>query len=1481
MPRLRCHPVAVSLQRFTGLKTRLRPGTLLLAVISYVPLLLTHRGKLGADTKVYLYLDPAKLLRNAATVWDPGVGLGTVTHQNIGYLFPMGPYYWLMDAVGFPDWVAQRIWMGSVIFLAGLGVQYLLKTLRWEGAGATVAAVIYALSPYVLHYIYKHSVILLPFTALPWLVAFTAQSLRTRGWKYPACFAFAALCSGGINATSLLLVMLGPGLWVLHAVFVERELRLRQSLAPLLRIGLLTVVTSLWWIAGLAIQGSYGINVLAFTETYKTVSDAATAAEVHRGFGYWFFYGVDPLGPWFKAATTYTQSMPALVLSFVLPAGCLLAGLLTRFRYRVFVVALGVVGLVVSVGAHPLDSPTPYGLLFRAFTETKSGLAMRSTPRAIPLLALSCALMAGAGIAVLAQWRPHLRRVFAAGAILCAMANLSPMFTGNLIDPFLERPEDVPQYWHDAGDALSAGDRETRALEVPGIDFADYRWGSTVDPITPGLTDRDFAARELVPYGSPASADLMNAIDTPLQNAAFVPSAWEPLMQMMSVGSVVLRSDIAYERNRAPRPRRAFAWLQAAFDGVTPAQFGSDAPNIPPAQTPLIDEVELAIPAQDPDPHSVVIYPVSSPRPMISTAPAKGSIIVSGDGAGLVRLAEAGLLDPDRLVRYSGSMTAAELQANLDQDGLFVVTDTNRKAGRRWGTTKNNEGATEQVNEVAPKDLSDNRLNLFGPATESPEPDTQSVAEHRDGVAATASAYGNVLSFTPGDRAVLAVDDQPDTAWRVGAFGDVRGQWIELRATDRPISPRWMSIRQAEGGNRHITTVALSFDGGEPQVVSLNEESRGEGGGDQAGSGQRIPLSAGSFRTLRITILASTGDGLASYQGQSGVGFSTLALDGVAPTVEVIRTPVDLTVAVGSKLADQRFAVVLSRLTAPHETGAVDPERQILRTLQLPTALKATLRGSLTLDPEAPDPLIDGLLGIGGSSFSASSGLRDDAYWRASKVADGSEEVGWQSSLWPGSSPERPEWIEISAPASRTLVVSGFTVMTDGQHSLPTKIHFEVDGVAQAPIQLDISEALRRSNTERQERDSQSLVAAERGGTTAIVIAPQTLTGTTVRLVIDEFHAVEAPDWLTGRPVTLPLGITEIASPTLALERTVVPPSADACQAIVEIGAKQVPIRPSLPASTDTVERGGRIEFETCSAEPMTLPAGDVKIGSPLTAGLLASQLVFESAAAPTTRDPATHDPATQAPTESPELQVSRLGRVSYEMSTTSDAEQPYWLLLGQSHNAGWSLHADGVDLGPSSLVNGYANGWFIDPERVGPRPKLTLEWTPQRPVWVALIASLLGVLCCLWLMRRPAEALRRGITREVVPFGIGLRDSFGAPAELRLALLTATAAALGGGIAAGWWAAAPVGALTFAALRTRWGWPILRAVFLAVIAVASAYVIAKQWRAEYRVDFDWPQHFEPAHNLFLLAYALLAAESVVEAVRGGWRRVALAAEES
>ena len=38
----------------------------LLAVLAYVPMLLSARGSVAADTKLYLYLDPSKLLADAA-----------------------------------------------------------------------------------------------------------------------------------------------------------------------------------------------------------------------------------------------------------------------------------------------------------------------------------------------------------------------------------------------------------------------------------------------------------------------------------------------------------------------------------------------------------------------------------------------------------------------------------------------------------------------------------------------------------------------------------------------------------------------------------------------------------------------------------------------------------------------------------------------------------------------------------------------------------------------------------------------------------------------------------------------------------------------------------------------------------------------------------------------------------------------------------------------------------------------------------------------------------------------------------------------------------------------------------------------------------------------------------------------------------------------------------------------------------------------
>ena len=50
-----------------------------LAAVSYVPLFWSSPGEVTADNKTYLYLDPSKLLAKAPYLWDPTVGMGSIT----------------------------------------------------------------------------------------------------------------------------------------------------------------------------------------------------------------------------------------------------------------------------------------------------------------------------------------------------------------------------------------------------------------------------------------------------------------------------------------------------------------------------------------------------------------------------------------------------------------------------------------------------------------------------------------------------------------------------------------------------------------------------------------------------------------------------------------------------------------------------------------------------------------------------------------------------------------------------------------------------------------------------------------------------------------------------------------------------------------------------------------------------------------------------------------------------------------------------------------------------------------------------------------------------------------------------------------------------------------------------------------------------------------------------------------------------------
>ena len=59
----------------------------------------------------------------------------------------------------------------------------------------------------------KHSVLLLAWSALPWLVALTIRALRSGDWRAPAAFALVVQLAGSINLTALVFVGIGPLLW--------------------------------------------------------------------------------------------------------------------------------------------------------------------------------------------------------------------------------------------------------------------------------------------------------------------------------------------------------------------------------------------------------------------------------------------------------------------------------------------------------------------------------------------------------------------------------------------------------------------------------------------------------------------------------------------------------------------------------------------------------------------------------------------------------------------------------------------------------------------------------------------------------------------------------------------------------------------------------------------------------------------------------------------------------------------------------------------------------------------------------------------------------------------------------------------------------------------------------------------------------------------------------------------------------------------
>jgi arabinofuranan 3-O-arabinosyltransferase len=1438
-----------------------------LAALAYIPLFLSRSGQVAADTKQYLYLDPARLTSGAASMWDPNTGLGTVTHQNIGYLLPMGPYYTLISWLGIPVWVGQRLWMGTLLLAAGSGVAYASRKLGLEGTGRVVAAFMYMLSPYTLDYLDRISAILMPWAALGWMVGLTVEAARRGGWRYPALFALVVALVGGVNATSIVMVIAAPAVWLVHAVWVSREVDLRRAAAAAGKLTVLCIVVSVWWAAGLWAEGRYGINVLRVTETVPTVSHTSSAAEVLRGLGYWYFYGWDKVQPWTLQSVSYMESPWLLVVSFLVPAVSLILGWAGRWVYRSYCLAIVAVGTVIAVGAYPFSDPSLFGAIIKgASAGSELALAMRSVDRIVPIVLLGLCLLGGSGLTAIQLRRPGAGLMGGAVSLALVGVNLPALWTGGLIASNLSRPGSIPSYWTQAAAYLNSQGGGSRVLGLPGEDFAAYSWGVTEDPIANGLLDRGYVTRQVVPTGSPAAANLLEALDEPIQEGTFDFSALAPLARLMSVGQILLQSDLQFERYHLPLPQILYRDLTSDQAGLpSPVSFGSPNPA-PRIHYPLYSELRLGIPTGTPQPPALSVFDVAEPRAIVRAESAAAPIVLAGDGRGIVEAAGAGILG-DRSLFYAAdeARDPARFAQAMDEGATLVVTDTNLLAQYQWGSLQANVGAAEQPGVAS---LADNPSFYTLPVFPGQTAADQTVADVSGIKSVVASQYGDSLSFDPESQPLNAFDGDPGTAWVFGAHEAVGG--IKVKAdlvnavTTDEVTLHQIKVTQPLA--RSITSVTLLFDGAHPLSVRLTPDSWSPGG-------QTVRFPTRTFHDFELVVNGATGGAQKRYDGLPSVGFSDISIPGVDSASESLRLPTDLLSEAGKLSLSHPLDILLNRLRAD-EPPRHDPEESMSRTFDLPTARTFSVSGTAEINPGDSDYLIDQLVGLAPPgerpavepagtpgkatvvAANSSTRLDLDRNARANAAVDGDPNTAWIAE----TGPQDGEWIQYYLSKPIAFDHLDLQVLNDGRHSLPSSITVSTPSASETvSVPVPAVGYGRAANS-----------------TTTIPLDFPALTGSEVKITINSVRAVRALDYYAtyaGITDILPVGIAELGLPGVVQPATPVrvPPVCTA--GLLSIDGR--PIDVEVTGKTTDALAGEQLALAPCgnSVGGVSLAAGrhTVETSPRLPIGWSIDQLWFGSAAG---GSPASLPDTVTSASAAPSVRVTQQDRTSMTVAVTGTGA-PSWLVLGQSLSSGWKATGPGGrSLGPPQLIDGFANGWPLPAIAAGRTVVYHLDWAPQNVIWAALTVSAAGIIVCALLAVWPPRAERRS-RRHAGPgplpaswAGFLAWPGRGwARGSWRTTLLSAvvwgllTAAVSRPAIGA-------VAALAVAAgLSLRWGRAAVRVSGALVLLYLPVYVVEQQVSHRYWPSIDWPGQLSSANDIAWAALALAGSDLVVGAV--------------
>ncbi|WCB94698.1 hypothetical protein DSM104299_03437 [Baekduia alba] len=1311
---------------------------LAVTVLAYVVALLQRPGELVADTKVNLYLDPTRFLGDVLSLWNPTTDLGHVwAGQYAGYAWPMAPWFALGDLVGVPTWIVHRLWLGTLLALAGWGVVRLLDALlgdeRPRGAVHAAAAVLFVVNPYVTVYFARQSIALLAYASLPWLLLCVHRGLREpRGWKWPAAFALVLTSAGGgVNAGLTGWVLLGPALLLIYDVWIGGVPR-RAVLPFVLRLAPVAIVANLWWVVPLALSSRAAPDFLAFTEQPGTIWGTTSLSESVRLMGFWGTYVGTGFGgalrPYQGSGPVLLLVLPVVVAGLVTPALSLSAFVATRrWRYAPFFLLLALVGLVVMTAGWPEGTPMRR-VVTGVYYHVNLVQFLRTTYKAGALTALGLAGLGGAAFAYAwARWGGARARAAVVGVgVALLVVSCWPLVTGRAAEGQLRFT--LPSSYRALAADLDARPDATRAAVFPGQLFAFYKWGGTVDPVLPALTKHPVSERWIIPFADRRSSDLQFGVDSLVTQERLRPGQLAPLLDLMGVGDVVIAADGA----------RAYSGEMPAGDAArTLAGLGQGVGYGPEVTA------RSAASGVAPDVRVPQLRRIERPTGgTVRVLPRGPLTVVDGASGGVAGLASFGALDPGRPLAYAPDLSAAGVRAAARAGASFVVSDGNRRRAFVAARSRGQVGPTLTAGDDVSKDGT--VLDPFGSASDPGAAGRETVAVLGGGVKDVSAPASPQVTQLPDQRPFAALDGDPSTAW----------------IADRQLVPVRPTLTVTFDRPRDVGSIDLMPYGdsrGRVKSVDVN--------------GRRFAVEAGwnrldvGLKGVR-SLVVHLADVTRPHRGNAGAGgIRELRIPGVAAT-ESLRTPTDIESALaGTDLSHNALTYILDRTTAdvPYEQGRYvgergagqlrdtqDPERTLRRIVAPPVARSYRADAWTSIDPRTPDHTIDTLVGglYGGAAAGAGVRLRgaDSAArfqglgrYRASGAFDGAGGRDWLGQWIPG----RPAWV--SWRTAKPVTVRTLTLDRPGVRvRRPTKVALTVDGGP--PVTAG--------------------VAAD--GTVGLAAPAR---GTTFRL---DVLAARFPAGTPARDRNRrAVGIGEIRGAGTA-------PVSPARRGAVAVPCGTATLR----AGGQTVVFGGRVDRAALDAgrplrlagcAPLALPAGQTTLRG--ADGRLRVDGVRLASAALRPVATAGGGRVVDAGTGHAD------GRDGVQVAATG----PSWLVLGSSYDAHWKATCDGRDLGAPRPMQGYANAWPID----AGCHAVAFTYGLQKAANASLIVSLLACLALLALLialtlrarrRRPVAApavvapLPLPAAPRPLPFG----------RAVALAIPFALALALGFGLRAG-----------------------------------------------------------------------------------------------